>query len=361
MNPTTVAGLELRPMYFPATIDEPRAADFVAMVDVRNRIYREINGHDDESISASELLPHYQPDPTEIRFMWLAVWDGEIVGRAGIDIPLEEGSKVVFWEIELLRKAWGRGIGSRAYELIEATAREHGRTVLQSWASHPAADGPQLTPPTGFGAIPDDTAARFYRKHGYTLEQVERNSAFDLTGSFDVVERLLAEAEAASADYRVVQWFAPTPPEFVEGYAWMKSRMSTDAPSAGMEFDEETWDAERIARHDALYTDSGRLLLVTAAQHIETGELCAFNELVVGRDRTEASHQEDTLVLRDHRGHKLGMLVKCAGLVRWRELAPESPRVLTYNAEENRPMLDINEAIGFVPIAYGGAWKKVLS
>src|SRR5690606_6374164 len=120
-----------------------------------------------------------------------------------------------------------------------------------------------------------------------------RNSAFDLTGSFETVERLLAEAQAASADYRVVQWFAPTPAEYVDGYAWMKSRMVTDAPSAGLEFDEEKWDAARIAEHDSRYTDSGRTIQVTAAQHIVSGELCAFNELVIGKDRTEASHQED--------------------------------------------------------------------
>ncbi|MET0297588.1 MAG: GNAT family N-acetyltransferase, partial [Microbacterium sp.] len=346
MNSTTLAGLELRRLAIPASVDASDARDFVDMVDVRNRIYEEIDGHGDEAITPAELLPHYQPDPHQLRYVWLVVLDGVVVGRAAVDIPQEAGSRTAFWLIDLLRDVWGRGIGSAAYALIEQTAREHGRTILQSWATHPSSDGPHITAPTGFGSIPDDHAAQFYRRHGYGLEQVERNSAFDLRGSFDHVERLLAEATAAADGYRVVQWQAPVPAEYAEGYAWMKSRMSTDAPSADMEFDEETWDAARIATHDARYTDAGRLLFVTAAQHIATGELCAFNELVIGNDRSEASHQEDTLVLKEHRGHKLGTLVKCAGLVAWRALVPDSPRVLTYNAEENRPMLDINEAIG---------------
>ncbi|HYI51040.1 MAG TPA: GNAT family N-acetyltransferase [Microbacterium sp.] len=357
---TTVAGVEFRPLTIPSSIDAPDAADFAEMVRVRNRIYREIAGHDDHRIAADELLPHYHPDEHERRLMWSIVVDDETVGRVGVDLPLEGDSKLAFWLIELLRDAWGRGIGSAAFELVERTARENGRSVLQSWAAHPDVAGPRLAPPTGFGTIPEDHAARFYLRTGHTLEQIERNSAFDLRGSFETVKRLLAEAVAASSDYRVVQWTVPTPPEYVDGYAWMKSRMVTDAPAANLEFDEEVWDAARVARLDSLYSDSGRFRQVTAAQHIATGELCAFNELAVGKDRTEASHQEDTLVLKDHRGHKLGTLVKCAGLLSWRDVAPGSPRVITYNAEENRPMLDINEGIGFVPIAYEGAWKKVL-
>ncbi|SFS06692.1 Acetyltransferase (GNAT) domain-containing protein [Microbacterium sp. cf046] len=357
---TAPAGVDFRPLTAPVSIDDADASEFIEMVRVRNRIYREIAGHDDHRIAPDELLPHYQPDEDERRLMWTIHVDGQMVGRAGIDLPLQGDSKLAFWLVELVRDVWGHGIGTAAYELLERIARENGRTVLQSWAAHPDAPGPRLAPPTGFGTIPEDHAARFYLRHGFSLEQIERNSAFDLQGPFDGVERLLAQAVAASSEYRLVQWFVPTPPEFVDGYAWMKSRMATDAPAANLEFDEETWDAGRIARHDSRYTDSGRTLQVTAAQHIETGELCAFNELVIGKDHTEASHQEDTLVLKDHRGHRLGTLVKCAGLLSWRAVAPESPRVITYNAEENRPMLDINEAIGFVPIAYEGAWKKVL-
>ncbi|MBT9605353.1 GNAT family N-acetyltransferase [Microbacterium sp.] len=357
---TLPAGLELRPLHIPASIDAPDAADFREMARVRNLVYAEIAGHDDHAMPADELLPVYRPTAAQVRLVWLAILDGEVVGRVGLDLPQEDGARTGFWLIELRRSAWGRGIGRAGHDLIERTARKHGRTILQSWAEHPAAEGPSLDAPTGFGRIPLDRAAQFYLAAGYTLEQIVRQSRLDLEGSEPHLRDLLADAEAAAAGYRVIQWTLPTPPEFVDAFAAMKARMITDAPSAGLDHDEEKWDAARVADWERLYTDADRSLLVTVAQHVDTGELAAFNELVIGKDRTAVTNQEDTLVVAAHRGHRLGMLVKCAGLLSWRETVPESPRVMTYNAEENRPMLSINEAIGFTPISYEGAWQKVL-
>lgn len=182
-----------------------------------------------------------------------------------------------------------------------------------------------------------------------------------LAGAEAHIDALFDEAVAASSGYDVLQWVAPMPAEYREQFAWLKSRMSTDAPSADMEYDEEAWDAARVERAEAKHLEGGLTMLLTVARHIESGTLVAFNELVLPTDATRPTDQWDTLVLKEHRGHKLGLLVKTAGLRKWREIAPESPKVITYNAEENRPMLDINEYIGFAADAYNGAWKSTLS
>ncbi len=359
MNTPPVA--VFRPLTIPHSIDDADAADFIEMVRVRNIVYREINSSADDDMTPAGLLPHYQPSEHERRYSWIVTLNDECVGRIGIDFPLEAGSRVGYWLIELLEDVWGQGIGTAAHELIAETCRAEQRTVLQSWATRPDQPGEQLQSPTGFGSVPFDHVARFYLGLGYTLEQVERMSEYDLTGPSDHLIELQSDAVTHSGDYRVLQWETPTAPEYLDGYARMKERMSTDAPAANMEFDEEVWDAARIQRHEQDYLDGGSRVLITVAQHTHTGELCAFNELVIGEDRTAASFQEDTLVLKEHRGHRLGMLVKTAGLLKWRELEPHSPKMITYNAEENRPMLDINEAIGFVPVRYGGAWKLTLT
>jgi len=100
---------------------------------------------------------------------------------------------------------------------------------------------------------------------------------------------------------------------------------------------------------------------VTVAQHIPSARLVAFTELAVDEARPQIAHQEDTLVLSEHRGHRLGMLLKGENLARLHELLPEVLEVETYNAEENRPMLAINELMGFTPMLYAGEWQKRLN
>ncbi|MBT2485692.1 MULTISPECIES: GNAT family N-acetyltransferase [unclassified Microbacterium] len=362
MSIPLTAAATLHPLVLPARADAADAGEFRELARVRNVVYREVTGRAEQDLTPEALLPLLRSRKERTTYVWAVRLGGDIVGRAVVDVPNEEGSRVVIASVELRPSVWGRGIGSAVLPHLEAVARRHGRSVMQNWTEQPPSAGPRLEAPTGFGSVPEDHVARFLRRHGFHLEQVARVSHLELSAAtLRRTGRLLAQAKAESRDYRVVQWRVPTPQDRAAGYAWLKSRMSTDAPSAGLETDEEAWDVARLTDAERRSAEMGRTVLVTAAEHITSGELSAFTELAIGPDPHAVSHQDDTLVLTEHRGHRLGLLVKCVSLLSWAEMVPESPRVVTYNAEENRPMLAINEALGFTPTAYEGAWKKELS
>ncbi len=222
--------------------------------------------------------------------------------------------------------------------------------------------GPRLPSPTGFGSVPQESAeTQFSLKRGYTLEQVERISRLELPmDATSFAASLSAAHEAAGPDYRLVRWTGRTPGEWIAGIALLHQRMSTDAPWAGMEFTEETWDEDRVRALDDSREASPRTMLVVGVEHIPTGTLAGFSELFVPPEVERPVDQQDTLVLKEHRGHRLGMLLKLANLEYLAETHPGHPAVTTFNAEENRPMLVVNEAIGFVAVGYGGGWKRVV-
>lgn len=364
MNIPLPADATLRPLELPARADAGPSPAVRAYAAVRNEMLIEITGRDDDCLTAPELLTTLFSTPDCDRRHWAIELDGDTVGRGALDILRDDGGETAFVTVAALRRAWGRGIGPAAYAQIERVARDAGVRKLLNWSEHRDAETPlpRIESPTGSGSAPLDRAARFLQRTGFRLEQVERGSA--LIWRDEVADRLHIlrdDAAAHAADYRIVQWTMPTPDQCVDGYAWMKSRMSTDVPDGDLGMPEETWDAERVRREGSRLMRRDWTLLVTAAQHIVSGALCAFNELALGQDEAASTHQFDTLVLSEHRGHRLGMLVKTAGLLTWRDRHPLSPRVTTWNAEENRPMLSINEAIGFTPIAYEGAWRKDLT
>ena len=345
----------------PTRADAPDTVDLHAVVAAINAVCRADSGVDHLDETAAEVLARLRSDADQVCRTFVVRDAGVIVGVLVFCYATAEKTSASF-DIAVLPKNWGKGIEETLLSRAEAETRALGRDVLQIWTMHPGtATETPIPAATGWGAVSETPLTSLLLSHGFKLEQAERNSTFDLHGSFSVVEDLLAAAwDTAGSEYRPLEWTLPTPPEVRDGYAWALSRMSTDVPAGALAVDEEVWDAERVARRDARFREAGQILSVSAVEHVPTGQIAAFNELVIDGDRRGVTHNYCTLVLKEHRGHRLGTIVKSANLLRWRNVAPDSPKVSTFNAEENRPMLDINEAMGFVPVAYAAAWQKRL-
>lgn len=347
----------------PETADDP---DFVAAVHVRNTGLIDIMGELAPTRTPDEMLPGLQDHEYYGQRLFAVRVDGQIVGSALLVWALEQTSNVAGFEITVLREWRNRGIGTTIADHIDAEVRSLGRTISQTGVTHEAHEGDMLPASTGFGELPlADPGVRFLHHRGYALEQVYRVSSLPLPVDEATLQHLETEAQSrAESDYRVHLWTGSTPEHWRADLAYIFERMPLDAPTGNLEVDPEPWSAERVRQHDERRIKAGRLALIAVIEHIPSGKLVAFNGLSITLNqegRTRPASQGITLVLKEHRGHRLGLLAKVANIRQLQEINPEAPSIVTDNAEENRPMLDVNEAVGFQAVAYEGAWQKHLA
>ncbi len=356
---TMLSGFTIEPLVVPDRIDAEDAADFIGFAAVRNAVEAEQRGHTGEVMTAAELLPDWK-DESRSMVGLVAKVDGRVVARGNLALPA--GAPECWGAVSVLAGFRGRGIGSALYDRLEKLAREAGRTTLQNQSTYPAGvEGEVIPAPTGFGSVPVDLpSTRFLRRQGFSLEQVARISALPLPVDTDVFSAHLDEAVAAAAGYRTVSWQGRTPEEWVESIALLRTRMSTDAPNAGIDLT-DVWTAERVRAVDDLWAESPRVALTSIVVEEATGEAVGFTELDVSTESDRPAEQMDTLVLREHRGHRLGMLLKLTNLRELTRRFPSCTLVETVNAEENRPMLDVNDSIGFAAASFSARWRKSLA
>ncbi|NYE95300.1 GNAT superfamily N-acetyltransferase [Psychromicrobium silvestre] len=347
----------------PEELSGDGAADFLAAVELIRQEHLRLWGNDHLAYTPEEML-NYAQDPYERHLHLVARRDGALLGHCEIIIPVEDNQHLVWVALTVHPDAQGTGIGRALATATEDFARAQGRLTVTFETSHPADSlaGELLEPKSGIGQLPlVSRPVRFARAAGYELEQVERFSSCQLP----VDPALLAEQgrlaqAAAGAEYRLVSWTSPCPEEWLDDLAWLQSRMSTDAPMAGLDFEEEPWDAARVRKGEALAQQMGRTILTTAVEHIPSGKLAGFTELILLGHRSDVILQGNTLVLHEHRGHRLGMLIKVANLERLAEQRPDARCIYTWNAAENDYMLAVNIALGFTPAGFTGEWQKVL-
>jgi GNAT superfamily N-acetyltransferase len=373
----TTTDLRLHEVPAPTTVDAPEAWTLRGVAEVSAAVELECWGNDDLTWTPSEILAHLRRQDHAVRIRLAATSQvpgggpgpaasdpGSVLGSAGIDIPTAGNTHLAFVEIVVRPEARHRGIGRALLADAERIAADHGRRTLIASTQHraePAIDDPHaLVAPTGSGRISAaDHDATFALAAGYTLEQAERYSVLTLPVRPSLLRELHDDAaRKAGPDYRLITWGHRTPDEWAEQHATLFTRMSTEVPTAGLEMEEDPWDVGRLRATESDTAAAGQGSLTVVAEHVPSRTLAAFTTVTYPLDRPEVVFQGDTLVLREHRGRRLGMLVKTALLEHLRVARPGAKRIHTWNAEENAHMLGINVALGFEPTGVCGMWQK---
>jgi GNAT superfamily N-acetyltransferase len=220
-------------------------------------------------------------------------------------------------------------VGSALLRHEVERARANGRTVLRG------------------SPLAGSAGDAFARQAGAEASLVDARRVQDLRKiPPGLVASLRETAAGAAAGYSLVSWTGPTPEEHLARVAAGFNAMN-DAPHSP-DREDDIWDAQRVRDRADLALREGCLRGYSVAAIAEaTGEMAGLTQVFVDPEYPEWGHQGLTAVIRQHRGHRLGLLIKAA-MLEW--LATEEPkleRIATDNAAVNKYMIAVNEALGY--------------
>jgi predicted N-acetyltransferase YhbS len=326
--------------------DDRAFGDWYAVVEAAHRdLWPDDPGRQRVELRAQALA---RDESTRVELLAAVDHGGTVVGAVRTDRPLLDNRHLVTAELAVHPDHRRRGAGRALLTTVERRAVADGRTV--SVVEH---DEPSHLE----GRSPGHA---FALAQGYDV--VQRDIRRDLTVPADPARLAALEADCGprAAGYRLVTWVGRCPDEFVDDRAYLGRRMSTDIPLGGLAHEEEEWDAARVRRKEAVAAASARTVAVAGAVHRATGRLVAITEIQVPGAAPEKAYQRDTIVLAEHRGHRLGTYVKIANLRQLAAVSPATARVTTWNADDNEHMIAVNEALGCTVGGMNLAWQKRL-
>jgi GNAT superfamily N-acetyltransferase len=166
---------------------------------------------------------------------------------------------------------------------------------------------------------------------------------------------LRGTAEAAARGYSLLRWAGRTPEEHLDEVGRVSAAMA-DAPRNPGE-EEYRPDLQRIRDSERRAREIGIRRYAVAARDDRTGELAGLTEIGVEAEDPSWGYQFITAVTREHRGHRLGLLVKVAMLDLLAGTEPSLRRILTENADSNQHMIGINAALGFAVLDEWQSWE----
>ena len=162
----------------------------------------------------------------------------------------------------------------------------------------------------------------------------------------DEVARLHAKADGPA--YDVVTWTGACPEEYLAAYCEMQTRMSVDLPTGDVDVEPVVVDAARVRAGEKRTLRS--FDAITAVVRRRSDQVFAGYSQLFLPHGTDYALQDDTLVMPEHRGSRLGTRLKLATLGVLAGAFPDRGSVHTWTAVDNHAMQATNRDFGFVPV-----------
>lgn len=276
-----------------------------------------------------QMWMRYGWDGEPARCFLVTGHEGRPVGTARINTSEWDNLELAWLGLSIHPDRRRQGHGSAALEALHDECRRIARPLvgLDGW---------------------DDAAAQgFAAAVGYERKSQSINRRQDLQElGADFFEAAYAEAEPVAHDYELVRITGRSPAALHDELATVAASIN-DAPLDDLELEDEVYTPQRIRDFEHAQTEGGNRLYRVVARHADTGQLAGHTVVTVDTERAEIGAQEDTTVVGDHRGHRLGLLLK-ADLCRWLMTVEPQLRTLdTWNAESNDHMIAVNERLGY--------------
>jgi RimJ/RimL family protein N-acetyltransferase len=197
--------------------------------------------------------------------------------------------------------------------------------------------------------MPARTApAPFVEAYGGKLTDTAIISTLDLSAVDRVQYAAWAEPSAKNSEYTLVGWTGRCPEELAESFLGVMDAMA-DQPIGTFEYDWPKYTLDKLRFNEEQLEQAGirRYIQVALAPD---GTVAGFNSIGTYPDEPERVEIWDTGVVREHRGHGLGLRIKAAASLWLLEDRPSTRMVSTFNNDENRWMLAVNRALGYRPL-----------
>ncbi|HET7174242.1 MAG TPA: GNAT family N-acetyltransferase [Nocardioidaceae bacterium] len=287
------------------------------------------------------------PDQAERKAVFSA-YDGDAaVGTAVLFFPLLDNTDMTWLGVYVDPAQRRRGVGSALLERLVEETRRAGRKTMLAEAMLP------------FERREDHPYRRFAEHHGFALASVEIRRRLRLPVDDALIQGWLDEAAPYHADYRIETFADPVPDELLPSVCHVSNQLAVDAPSGDIEFEEEALTPEVWREQDRTLQAMGRVRLITVALD-GSGQAVALSTLSVPELDRPNAYQWATLVLRGHRGHRLGLAVKATNLRELQKRFPGYERIWTTNNETNAHMVSINERLGFERVELSAHFQRKL-